>query len=128
MREKTKIFKIGIILTIILAIIGIFVFVNADNSKSYVVDVINAKDTDNDKNQNKDIQIQKKIVKDSNEQPYYNEKTLTYQVDVTNIRDSKTAEIALIIDTSYSIGVNDSESLMKSKAIELVEENIQKLQ
>lgn len=122
MRKETRNFKIGIVLTIILAIIGIFVFVNADNSKSYVVDVVNAKDTDTDKDDNTEIQIQKKIVKDNAQQPYYNEKDLTYQVDVTNIQESKTPEIALIIDTSYSMGVNDSGDLMKSKAIELVQE------
>ena len=122
MREKNRNLKIGIILTIVLAIVGMFVFVNADNSKSYVVDVINAKDTDTDKDDNTEIQIQKKIVKDNAGQPYYNEKDLTYQVDVTNIQETKTPEIALIIDTSYSMGVNDSGDLMKSKAIELVQE------
>lgn len=120
MESKGKLLKLGIILSIIIAVLGVFVIVNADDSQYYVVDVINAKDTDEDCYVNDNIKIQKSILKNNEQEPYYDEKNLTYQLKLSNIVETSSVEVALILDTSYSIEVNDTEALMKSKSTELV--------
>ncbi len=119
MIETVKKFRFAIIFVILVAIVGIFVFVNAGNTPNYVLDVVDAKDTEQDGDDNTEIKIQKRILKDNNNQPYYDQKNLTYQVDVTNMSELKAQEIALIVDSSYSIDINDEESLIKAKAQEL---------
>ena len=122
MKDKGRILKLGIIFAILISILGIFVLVNADNTKSYVVDVVDPKGREEDCADNDEIEIKKSILKDQEEEPYYDEKELTYQVEVSNILEKKDLEIALVIDTSYSMETNDQEELMKQKAKELVKE------
>lgn len=119
--EKSRIKKLGLIALLILFIVGLVIIgVNADNSKSYVVDVVNSKDTEEDSTSNDKIKIHKQIVKDKKQQPYYDDKNLTYQIDVSNITNANIKEVALLVDTSYSTSINDGENLLKSNANELV--------
>lgn len=118
--EKGKIKKISLITLLVLLIVGIVIIgVNANNYKSYLVDVVNAKDTQDDIISNDKIQIQKQIVKDNKNQPYYNIKNLTYEVKIKNIVESLNREVALLVDTSYSTPINDDGNLLKTTAKEL---------
>ena len=123
--------KVGIILAIITVIVGTIVFkVSADNSKSYVIDVINAKDStaqnlDEDdvlETSNDDVKIHKQIEKDNAKAPFYDDKNLTYKVKVDNIIQRTNPEVALLVDTSYSVSINDAETKLKNAAKTLVEQ------
>ena len=111
MKSKFKVLMvIALILTVILAI-G---FVNASNSKNYLLEVID--DGSNNLNGNLQTEITKKIVED-------NGSNLVYEVNLKNKLDTVASkEVTILVDTSRSIDINDSTYDMQTKAAELAGE------
>ena len=102
-----------LIVTMILGLLTKAIY--SANNNHYVVDVI--KDSAVSKDDN--LQITEKIVKGANEQ-YFDSKELNYEVELKNIMQSNTeTQVAMVVDSSYSMGINDTENVAKNKAIEL---------
>lgn len=109
--------KIIAILTVVIMTVGLLVgIIYSTNDNHYVVDVIEEKASSNDGK----LQITEKIVKGANEQ-FFNSKELDYEVELKNIAQAENVEtqVAIVIDSSYSMQTNDTNNLVKSKAIEL---------
>ena len=65
------------------------------------------------------MQITEKIVKPANQQ-YFDSKELNYEVELKNImQENFETQVAMVIDTSYSMGINDAQNTAKTKAKEL---------
>lgn len=98
-------------------IIGLLVgkIYSTDNSH-YVVDVVEETATSNDGK----VQITEKIVKGDNQQ-FFNSKELDYEVELKNTDQAENLEtqVAIVVDSSYSMQINDSNNVLKNKAIEL---------
>lgn len=116
-KSKERKLKIIAILSIIVIFVGLLVgnIYSTDNNH-YVLDVVKETATEYDDN----LQITEKIVKGENEQ-YFNSKELDYEVELKNIAQSENVEtqVAIVIDSSYSMETNDVNNVVKSKAIEL---------
>ena len=102
-------------LSVIVMIIGILIGnIYSTNDNHYVLDVIKESAT----NCNDNIEIAEKIVKESNEQ-YYNAKELDYELSLKNIKQANMEnQVAIVVDSSYSMETNDTNNVVKSKAIE----------
>lgn len=116
-KSKGKFVRIIAILTVVVAVIGILIkniYSTTDNH--YVLDVVKELATVNDDN----LQVTEKIVKDSNAQ-YHDSKKLNYEVELKNIAKNENVEtqVAIVVDTSYSMQVNDIDEVAKTKATEL---------
>ena len=118
---KFKKLKMIIFLFLIfLLCISLFKIVKADETDTYKLQVVNAKNLTDDYNGNSDIRIQKKIIKDYEEEPYYKENELNIQVDVSNVLTKNQREVALVIDNSTSMNINCDIDVLKANAISLV--------
>ena len=109
---------IALIITMVLAI-GYLAFVRADSTKTYLLDVVNARGEETDIEENEDIIVSQKILKDNDDEPFYDDRELTLQLDITSKKEWKNPEIAMIFDTSYSVTANDPDNLLKTSAADL---------
>ena len=112
---KKKILAITLTTIIVsAAIIGILVgnIFSATNNH-YVVDVIKEEAKGGDSN----LEIKEKIIKEGQ---YFDSKKLTYNVEMKNISQKSTIEsqVAIVVDTSYSMETNDPNGLALSNAKE----------
>lgn len=99
------------ILLISILLVSIIVYA-ATNNEDYVVEI---KD-DGSENiaQNAESSVTKKIVSETT-------KSLTYEVAISNLKTRSTnPEVAVLIDTSSSMAINDIETQVKPRAIEFV--------
>ena len=115
--EKRKTFlKIIAIAISVITILGILVKgIYSANDNHYVIDVVNESAT----SKNEEMQITEKIVKPANQQ-YFDSKELNYEVELKNImQENFETQVAMVIDTSYSMGINDAQNTAKTKAKEL---------
>ena len=99
-----------------ITILGILVKgIYSANDNHYVIDVVNESAT----SKNEEMQITEKIVKPANQQ-YFDSKELNYEVELKNImQENFETQVAMVIDTSYSMGINDAQNAAKTKAKEL---------
>ena len=121
--EKRKTFlKIIAIAISVITILGILVKgIYSANDNHYVIDVVNESAT----SKNEEMQITEKIVKPANQQ-YFDSKELNYEVELKNImQENFETQVAMVIDTSYSMGINDAQNTAKTKAKELASTWIQ---
>lgn len=104
-----------IAMLIIFLVIGIIVYATSFNDE-YAVEVKD--DGAGNIAQNGETSITKKIVEDDTSST----KSLTYEVEINNFRKiSIPTEITVLIDNSRSMGINDDESQIKTKAVQFVE-------
>lgn len=101
---------IAIISIVLLAVVGI---VNASNTKSYLVEVIN--DGSSNLNGNDQSEITKKIIQN-------NASDIVYEVNFKNKTEvAESKEVTIFVDTSRSTGINDPEKNVIAKAANLAE-------
>ena len=115
-KSNEKKLKIIAILSIVVMIVGILVGkIYSTNDNHYVLDVVNAKAEGKDNN----LQVTEKIVKGENEQ-YFDSKELDYEVELKNISQQENVEtqVAIVVDSSYSMETNDTNNVVKSTAKE----------
>ena len=111
--KKTKL--IIAILVLIATICGLIGKIYSDTDKHYVVDVVKETAKNNDDN----LQIKETIVKEAGEE-YFDSKKLNYKVEITNKKESNVeTQVAMVVDSSYSMETNDVNNVVKSKAIEV---------
>ena len=116
-----KILAIFLMLITILLIVGMSV--NANRNDDYAVEIKDSGEqniaTNNDYDEENpkiyDSSITKKIVADT-------PNSLTYEVQVRNLAPNIVPEVAIVIDSSRSMGINDIDNKVKQKAIQLVTE------
>ncbi len=116
-KVSKKSLKIISVTFMVIAIIAILVGkIYSTNDNHYVLDVVQETATNNDGK----LQITEKIVKESG-QDFFNSKELDYEVELKNIAkaDKEQTEVAIVVDTSYSIETNDVENKVKDTAAEL---------
>ena len=115
--KSKKILKIVLILSIaIIAAVALVSKVFSDSSRYYVLDVEHAT-ADSEGNTKKDdnLRITEKIKDDG--KGNFDTETLNYEVTVSNKNgENSITQIAMVVDTSYSMQTNDSESKAKSEA------------
>lgn len=119
--NQKKLLAILVILIAILLIVGISV--NANKNDDYAVEIKDngekniATNEDYDASSPKvyDSSVTKKIVADTPQ-------SLTYEVQVKNLAPNIAAEVAIVIDSSRSMGINDIDNKVKEKVIQLVTE------
>ena len=110
-KKKIKLLVITSILAIVAILIGV---VNASNSKSYLVTVMD--DGSSNLNGNDQTEITKKIIEEG-------AKDITYEVKLKNkMQVTSIKEVTMLVDTSKSTGINDPEAAVKEKAVNLAEE------
>lgn len=101
---------IAIISIVLLAVVGI---VNASNTKSYLVEVID--DGSSNLNGNDQSEITKKIIQN-------NASDIVYEVNLKNKTEvAASKEVTIFVDTSRSTGINDPEKNVIAKATNLAE-------
>lgn len=126
-KSKEKKLKVIAILSIVIMVVGIFVGkIYSTNNNHYVLDVVNDIAEGKDNN----LQVTEKIVKGENEQ-YFDSKELDYEVEIKNISQQEDVEtqVAIVVDSSYSMEINDTNNVVKSTAKELssgILENVKK--
>lgn len=109
--------EITAILSIVVIVVGLLVGqIYSTDDNHYVLDVVKETALNSDEN----LQITEKIVKETGEQ-YFNSKELDYELELKNISQTNNAEtqVAIVVDTSYSMEINDINNVVKGKAIEL---------
>lgn len=110
--------KIKIIASLIIIIMILAIFIGkiySDSDNHYVLDVVK----DSALNKDDNMKITESIVKNQNEE-YFDSKKLTYQVDLENIKETNVeTQVAMVIDSSYSMEYNDTNNVVKNKAIEM---------
>lgn len=108
--------KLLILLAILMSfflIVGIISYATTENDE-YVVEVKN--DGSQNVTQNGEVKVTKKIVEDTTQ-------SLTYEVAVNNMQIKSTnPEVAIVIDTSRSMAINDIDSQVQEKANQLIQE------
>lgn len=116
MRNRKESLKIVAAILIATTVIGILVKgIYSANDNHYVVDVVKKNAVSKDEN----LQITEKIVKDSRQQ-YFDSKELNYEVELKNImQENVETQVAMVIDSSYSMGINDPENTARAKAKEI---------
>ena len=116
MRNRKGSLKIVAAILIATTIIGILVNgIYSANDNHYVVDVVKESAVSKDEN----LQITERIVKDSKQQ-YFDSKELNYEVELKNItQENVETQVAMVIDSSYSMGINDPENTARAKAKEI---------
>ena len=113
MKRKKTIFIITTITLLLVTIIASIGIVNANNLLNYALEIID--DGKDNLNSNAESSITKKIIED-------NASNFVYEVGFKNTKqDTSPKEVAILIDTSKSMGINDEQSEMNQKASELVE-------
>lgn len=112
--EKAKV--ISALLVAIIVIVALVGKIYSTDDNHYVLDVVKENATSKDDN----LQVTEKILKGENEQ-YFDSKELDYEVELKNISQPQNVEtqVAIVIDSSYSMELNDANNVVKSKAIEL---------
>ena len=128
MRNRKESLKIVAAILIATTVIGILVKgIYSANDNHYVVDVVKENAVSKDEN----LQITEKIVKDSRQQ-YFDSKELNYEVELKNImQENVETQVAMVIDSSYSMGINDPENTARAKAKEIASgilKNVKKMQ
>lgn len=115
-KKNKKRFLIAIVAIIVsFALVGIVFAATSLDTSNYIVDVV--KDSAVSKDEN--LQISEKIVKDKGKTDF-DSKELNYEVELKNIIDAnKNTEVSFMIDSSWSMGINDELTVGKEKAIEL---------
>lgn len=114
MKDKRK-YLTGIGIVTILACLFMLVFsafVNANNANRYVIDILDNGST-NFKENEQAIVTQEIIESESTDTE------LTYQLKIANKEASKNKQVALLVDTSYSIGQNADINAVKQLAKEI---------
>ena len=112
-QKKTKI-AVGIGIALML-IIAIFAVVYSNNNSRYVVDVVKASANSEDDN----LRVTESIIMPQG-QSYYDSRNLDYQVQLNNKQGAnRQIQVALAVDTSYSMEVNDEQSIVKQEAVNL---------
>lgn len=119
--NQNRILAMLVMIISILLIVGITV--NANKNDDYAVEIkdngeqniATNEDYDSDNPKNYDSSITKKIVADT-------PKSLTYEVQVKNLAPNIVPELAIVIDSSRSMGINDIDNKVKEKVIQLVTE------
>ena len=109
--------KCLVILLIAIITIGMLVGkIYSTNNNHYVVDVVKSEAP----NSNENMQATERIVKEEGSS-YFDSKELNYELELKNINqiDNYENQIAMVIDTSYSMESNDTNNVTKDKAIEL---------
>lgn len=126
-KSNEKKLKIIAILSIVVMIVGILVGkIYSTNDNHYVLDVVNEKAEEKDNN----LQVTEKIVKGEDEK-YFDSKKLDYEVELKNISQQENVEtqVAIVVDSSYSMETNDTNNVVKSTAKEFASgilENVRK--
>ena len=116
-KNSSKKSKCLVILLIAIITIGILVGkIYSTNNNHYVVDVVKSEAPNNNEN----MQATERIVKEEGSS-YFDSKELNYELELKNINqiDNYENQIAMVIDTSYSMESNDTNNVTKNKAIEL---------
>lgn len=121
MKGKQKI--ITTVLIAVLALLAILAGVYSANDNHYALDVVTDKATSRDSN----LRITEEILpsKTTNGIKEYDPEELTYEVTVQNINGTaedklnREVQVALVVDTSYSMESNDELSILKQTAIDL---------
>lgn len=97
---------------LLISILLISIITYATSNQDYVVEIEN--DGSENIAQNSESSVTKKIVSETT-------KSLTYEVAINNLKTRSTnPEVAVLIDTSSSMEINDIETQVKPKAIEFV--------
>ena len=101
MKDKRKYLKTMGIVTILVCLfmMAFSVFVNADNANRYVIDILDNGST-NFKEDEQAIVTQEIIESESTDTE------LTYQLKIANKEANQSKQVALLVDTSYSMGEN----------------------
>ena len=113
-QKKTKILvAVSIVLILVLAV---FAFVYSNNKSRFVVAVEqNSADSEDD-----NLRISEKILMPQG-QNYYDLYNLDYQVKLKNLQGAnRNLQVAMVVDTSYSMQLNDEQSIVKQTATSLV--------
>ena len=113
-KEKGKVITIALVMV---SIIAVLVGMNyATDNNHYVVDVTNADGESKDNN----LYVTEKIVKEAGEQ-YFDSKELNYELELKNIGQADNIEnqIAILTDFSYSMETNDTNNVVRGKALDL---------
>ena len=116
MKSRKESLKIVAAILIATTIFGILVKgIYSANDNHYVVDVVKESAVSKDEN----LQVTEKIIKDSKQQ-YFDSKELNYEVELKNmIQENIETQVAMVIDSSYSMGINDPENTARAKAKEI---------
>ena len=124
---KKKSLKILSIIIGIIAITSAIVFAavtNSNNYNHYVVDVVKEQASSNDDN----LKITEKIVKEGG-QLFFDSKELNYEVDLENVKpDDTETQVAMVVDTSYSMKKNDKNGTAIERAKALAEGILDKVE
>lgn len=111
-KAKSKILAVCTILMAILLIVSISV--NANKTDDYAVEIKDDGSLNIAKDENSSVT--KKIVEDTS-------RSLTYEVQVNNLlKSEKVPQVAIVIDSSRSMSINDLEGNAKTKALQLMNE------
>lgn len=106
--------RIFTVLFILIAILIIGISVNANKNDDYVVEIKD--DGSLNISEDENSSVTKKIVADT-------PRSLTYEVQIKNLAPiERVPEVAIVIDSSRSMGVNDTNTMAKTKALQLVNE------
>lgn len=119
--NQKKLLAVLVMLITVLLIVGISV--NANKNDDYAVEIKDSGENNIATNQDYDASspkvydssVTKKIIADTPQ-------SLTYEVQVKNLAPNITAEVAIVIDSSRSMGINDIDNKVKEKVIQLVSE------
>lgn len=113
-KRKVIISFLIVITSLILAGI-VFASTSIIDKNHYAVDVVKESAISKDEN----IQITEKIVKEAGQKDF-DSKELNYEVELKNINQAdKNTEIAFLIDSSWSMGINDPTNVGRTKTKEI---------
>lgn len=116
---KSKKTKLIIAILVLIATICVLIGkIYSDTDKHYVVDVVKETAKSSDSSDD-NLQIKETIVKGDKEE-YFDSKKLNYKVELKNIKEANVeTQVAMVVDSSYSMETNDVNNVVKSKAIEV---------
>lgn len=116
-RNKSFIAVTALITTIVIILVALIGNIYATEDKHYAVDVV--KGSASNEGKDKNLLIRDEILKKPD--GTYEDKELMYQVELKNIIEASSIEnqIAMVVDTSYSMEINDTNSVVRAKAIEI---------
>lgn len=113
LNNQRKILAIFLTLLAIITIVGIGVYASSTDN-DYVVEIKD--DGSENISTDENSSVTKKIVEDT-------PKSVTYEVQIKNLTPNTVIpEVAVVIDSSRSMGVNDIDESVKTKAIQLINE------
>ena len=128
MKNRQKTIKIlTLVIVVLIGIIALITKVYSDNNNHFVVDVVKTSAMNEDDN----LKITESIVKAPGQQ-YYDAENLNYEVEISNKNGEKSAsQVALVVDTSYSMKNNDTMDVAKAQAKALAQgifDNVKSIQ